>query len=343
MLHLSKTYRSIALLIAALSAAAGLTHAAVLTVDNNPASVAMYTTLQAAVDAAATGDTILIAGSANSYSANVGRQLHFRGPGYFLTDHNTPGINKNTASVGITLYREGLLNASGCTFSGLVLGVAAANLTASITGISCDKCSIASLSDTRLPGLVVTRSWCGSVQLQNGSSIRNSVMREVSHLFDGSTVSNCVVRDFNSIPSANNIQAGAAISNTIFITSTAVTLSKATFAANVKGSVTHCLAVSGPGPSGGASYLPDGLGNISTILLFADVFTGGVQDKAYFLTPASAAKGAGFGGVDMGVFAGPSPYVIGGLQHRPRITRFVVPATATSASGLRIEMDAEAF
>ena len=94
MLHLSKTCRSITRLIALLSAAAGLANAAVLTVDNNPASVAMYTTLQAAVDAAATGDTILIAGSASSYSANVGRQLPFRGPGSFLTDHNTPGIKK---------------------------------------------------------------------------------------------------------------------------------------------------------------------------------------------------------------------------------------------------------
>jgi len=343
MLHLTQTCRSIARLIALLSAAAGLANAAVLTVDNNPASVAMYTTLQAAVDAAATGDTILIAGSANGYSANVGRQLHFRGPGYFLTDHNTPGINKNVASISVNLLREGVQNASGCTFSGLnINSYTKGGASAAITGVSMDKCSVGSFSDP-YQGMVITRCWGSGVDLRNGGSVRNSIVSNVSVLYDGSTVNNCIVRDFNGVPGLNNIQAGAAISNTIFITSTAVTLSKATFAANVKGSVTHCLAVSGPGPSGGASYLPDGLGNISTILLFADVFTGGVQDKAYFLTPASAAKGAGFGGVDMGVFAGPSPYVIGGLQHRPRITRFVVPATATSASGLRIEMDAEAF
>lgn len=343
MRHLSKTCRSIARLLALLSTAAGLANAAVLTVDNNPASVAMFTTLQAAVDAAATGDTILIAGSATGYSANVGRQLHFRGPGYFLTDHNTPGINKNVATISVALLREGVQNASGCTFLGLnISNYSRPASSAAITGVSMDKCNVRDFGDP-YQGLVFTRCWGGLVQFSDGGSIRNSIVSYISTLADGTTVNNCVVRDFNSVPSANSIRAGASISNTIFITSTAVTLSKATFAANVKGSVTHCLAVSGPGPSGGASYLPDGLGNISTIRLFADVFTGGVADKAYFLTPASAARGVGFGGVDMGVFAGPSPYVIGGLQHRPRITRFVVPATATSASGLRIEMDAEAF
>ncbi|MDA1068075.1 MAG: hypothetical protein O3C43_16415 [Verrucomicrobia bacterium] len=41
--------------------------AAVLTVDNNAGSVAMFTGVQAAINAANTGDTILIAGSPNFY------------------------------------------------------------------------------------------------------------------------------------------------------------------------------------------------------------------------------------------------------------------------------------
>lgn len=155
-------------------------------------------------------------------------------------------------------------------------------------------------------------------------------------------MTNCVIRDFNSTSNIDTT-VGSSISNTVFITSTAVSLSRDAFAARCRGSISHCLAVSGPGPSGGVSYLTAGLGNNPTIHLFFDVFTGGTVEKAYELIADSPAKGTGFEGVDMGIFAGNRPYVISGLPQIPRITRFVVPSKATSSSGLRIEMDAEAF
>ena len=70
---------------------------------------------------------------------------------------------------------------------------------------------------------------------------------------------------------------------------------------------------------------------------------GQTNDKAYVLAAGSPAIGSGLNGVDMGIFGGVQPYVISGVPSLPRITRFLVPSTATSTSGLRIEMDAQSF
>lgn len=346
--HTSNNHHSVKtilrFLFAGLLSASGLAQAKVITVDNNPGSVAMYSSLQTAIDSAATGDTILIAGSPFSYgSVQVGRRLKFAGAGYFLGEHSVPGINKNTAMADFSLNRVNLFNASGCTFSSLSGTV---NLNhPGITGVSIDKCFLTTnFTENGYGAVSVSRSWInGSCYFySNGSTVRNSIIGGSIVLRNGATVTNCVIRDFNST-SHIDTSAGSSISNTIFITSTAVSLTKSAFAARCLGSISHCLAVSGPGPSGGPGFLPDGLGNNPTIHLFYDVFTGGDQDKAFYLIDDCPAKGTGFGGVDMGVFAGPSPYVIAGLPQIPRITRFVIPSKATSTSGLRIEMDAQAF
>lgn len=330
--------------LVALACLTGLAEAKLITVDNNSGSVAMYSSLQSAIDAAATGDTIFIAGSPSSYgSVNVGRRLKFVGPGYFLGEHAVPGINPNSAHVDqFYLRRVDLMNATGCTFSGLSCSVQANE--GGITGIAIDKCRLNGLSSAYNMTVTVSRCWLtGGIGLEtSGSSIRNSVIGSSIMLRNGATVTNCVVRDFNSSDYIDTT-VGSSISNVVFVTSTAVNITKAAFASRCKGSISHCLSVSGPGPSGGSSYLPDGLGNVPTVHLFYDVFTGGLLDKAYYLIDDSPAKGAGFGGVDMGIFTGTQPYIISGLPQIPRITRFVVPSKATSTSGLRIEMDAEAF
>ncbi len=133
--------------LAALCALTGFAQAKVITVDNNAGSVAMYSSLQAAINAAATNDTILIAGSPTSYGAvDVGRRLKFVGPGYFLNEHGVPGINKNVANAYFYLSRQDLQNASGCSFSGLSAYLVARN--DGITGISVDKCSLGGISES---------------------------------------------------------------------------------------------------------------------------------------------------------------------------------------------------
>ncbi len=103
--------------------------------------------------------------------------------------------------------------------------------------------------------------------------------------------------------------------------------------------MSHCLAI-------GGSFLPAGGGNINGVGQLADVFVamGSVDTDAFWqLKPGSPALGKGLAGVDMGAFGGSTPYILGGVPARPRLTRLSAPAVADSASGLRFEVDAQSF
>jgi hypothetical protein len=93
----------------------------------------------------------------------------------------------------------------------------------------------------------------------------------------------------------------------------------------------------------GPTFLPEGGGNINGVPAeSAFVWTGSFDGK-WRLRPNSPARGKGFDGVDMGAFGGATPYVLSGVPPIPRVTRFVVPSTVSSTSGLRFEVDAQAF
>ena len=61
----------------------GVAHATIYTVDNNLNSGAMFTDLQAAVDSADNGDTILVSGSGTHYGdITINKKLILIGAGY---------------------------------------------------------------------------------------------------------------------------------------------------------------------------------------------------------------------------------------------------------------------
>ncbi len=66
-------------------------------------------------------------------------------------------------------------------------------------------------------------------------------------------------------------------------------------------------------------------------------------DGKYQLKPGSPAIGAGTAGGDIGAFSGANPYKLSGVPAIPRLTHLIVPPTATSTSGLRFEVEAQAF
>ena len=315
-----------------------LAEAKTITVDNKEGSVAMFTSVQTACNAADPGDTILIAGSPNFYGdLMITKRLNLVGPGYLLNENGIPGITKDGASLGSVTF--GLIQLSSSNNSSAIgLSIAAAVISVGVNNITYDRCS---LYNSSFGGVVsITRSWLATCTLQYpGSSIRNSIFGgQGCELRNGTTASNCI------LPAPENLSsvAGSSISSSIFIISTNVTA--ATFAVRAKGSVTHSLAVGGLGIGGNPTFLPSGNGNISTVAFTVQAFVQGqTNDKAYVLAAGSPAIGSGLNGVDMGIFGGVQPYVISGVPSLPRITRFLVPSTATSTSGLRIEMDAQSF
>jgi hypothetical protein len=325
----------------ALLAAAGLASAKTLTVDNKPGSVAMFTSLQAAVDAADPGDILLIAGSPTSYGeVRLVKRLNFVGPGWDLEANRIPGVNVHNAQFGFSGGRDADGACSGSTFTGLEMRfMNELNLPAPgpMDALVFDRCKIYANDRFRDWKKVIRRSWIqglGNLAFP-GSSISNSIFDGFVNLGLGTTVNNCVfLFDGNLTNWGSHEQ--SSISSSIFVGR----ITPEVFRSRFKGSATYCMATA---ELDGPTFLPAGGENINGIAAeVAFVFTG-TSDGRWRLRPNSPARGKGFNGVDMGAFGGATPYVLSGVPPIPRVTRFVVPSTVTSTSGLRFEVDAQAF
>jgi hypothetical protein len=312
------------LLILLTTFAAAPLPAAILTVDNNPGAVAQFNNFPAAYAAASNGDTILLAGSSSGYSGVIiYKRLNIVGPGYLLSENAIPGLSTNSASLNIDLGKDVLQgDASGSVITGVSVGTGAVAL--GMTGIRFEKCT-GNIS-TASP-CIVRASNLGNAQFGNGSQgslISNCLIGGLQLSTTNLSATHCVVKsNFSAVTNTS-------ISNSIFTVTSQASLSTAS-------SITNCLSIAG-------AFLPAGGGNINGPVVIGNVFLNtGSDDARWQLAPGSPAIGTGTGGSNMGAFGGATPYVLSGVPGRPRLTRLVVPATATSSSGLQFEVDARAF
>lgn len=314
-----------------LIAPAAIANAAILTVDNRPGANAMFKSFGAAYAAANDGDTITLAGSSTNYSGGgIYKRLTIIGPGYFHNENSIPGTNPNRATIGLTLATDPLLGSSNGT---KLLGLSGVfTVQSNLSGIVVDKCNseaIGGLFWIISSPVSITRCYAGNFNIQftsgsTGSIIRNSLIGSLSLNTSGINADRLVITNsFNGNPSTS-------ISNSIFIFSNA-----SSFTRN-NSSVSNCMAV-------GFDTLPVGGGNINGQLVNNVFLNTGSNDGKWRVKTGSPALGAGTGGSDMGAFSGPNPYVLSGIPGMPRITRIVANATVTSASGLRLEVDAQGF
>ena len=194
------------------------------------------------------------------------------------------------------------------------------------------------------PAVVMEKCKLGTVNIYGSAKISRSLIGEINTTYGqpGALISNCVIGRLNlntqvfvthcvvlyTVTYPSNVAVNPSISDTIFVDA------KFSPTPPFPGSITNCLSLD--------SYLPPGTGNITAA---TNVFTvsGGTEDSKWRLSPDSPARGAGSGGTDIGAFGGVAPYVLSGVPGMPRITRLSVPATATSSSGLLIEVEAQAF
>ncbi|MCB1121837.1 MAG: hypothetical protein KJT03_09835 [Verrucomicrobiae bacterium] len=298
--------------------------AAIITVDNNPGSVAMFTDTAAAYNSAATDDIILVAGSTSNYSnINSYKRLTWIGVGYFLGPNGIPGLNTNPAKFNITFKNDSTNgNSSGSTYIGIQ---GAINSDASANNLTIDKCRSGGFNWRFDGSVTITRCYIENVvQLfAANSSISNCIVSDLRLEVANTTADYC-----NVVSKVSNV-ASSSISNTIF---------QVTNAGNWDGnaSFSYCLNI-------GAGFLPDGGGNINNVLLAQVLVASGSSDGYYQLSEGSLAAGAGLNMSDMGAFGGSSPYVLSGVPGIPRITRFSVPSTATGLTALEFEVEAESF
>lgn len=309
--------------------------AAVLTVNNRGG--AQYTGVQAALDAAAVGDTIYVHGSPTSYgSFTVRKRLVLIGAGYKSINEQ----NLATIVSTISLYREaGVADASGSVFCGFSM-TGGLNGNAGTGGLPINNIRV-------FRNFIQSLNAGGSSAVNDGWLIYNNIISALSGAGSFGRARNIGI--YNNIitggiswmqePSViidHNLFLGsyvltsityATISNNIFVRSSNEII--------LGGTVLHCIftnnisnliligpaAQYSPSNTFEATFLGAGGGmntgsgnivgvdvqleNVTNLNNYSDLFN-------YRLKSTSPAKGKGSDGTDLGIYAPPYPFPSGG-------------------------------
>jgi hypothetical protein len=297
-----------------------------LRVSNMPGSNAPYSTIQAAVAAASSGDIILVDGSNVEYTQDIpiSKKLTIQGPGYFLNENTQFQFNQNMAQI---TYSATLIFNPGSEGSA-VYGMSVANLNVYATNITISNNYLRYGVGLHADYATITQNYsAGAVQFTD--NLLNVVITN-NYLAAIYMTNTC-----NAIVSNNVIFAGysqlwnSPISNNIFNDGgSPLTITNCVISHNV---FTH---VTVPGAD-------------ATNILGADyysIFTlTGTTDTQWMLKAGSPAIGAGFGGVDCGMYGGiTAPYRPSGIRPgQPTISNFSSPATVPQNGTLNISVSAK--
>jgi len=301
-------------------------------VNNNLAADADYTTIQAANDNAVAGDTIYVEGSTTNYNDAItfDKRLTIIGPGYFLTE------NDSTQANGLEAYITGYMtfgagsensNITGIKFSALIIDVS------NITVSRCNGSSISLSNDlpTPIENIFITQNYLNNIQ-QGGSysySIKNSIISNNIIYSNISTYSSSgPFQILNNIILASGFAPISVYNSTISNNITCSTTNK--ISVNTGNTITNNISAAAGTNENGNKY------SVAMTSVFVD-FSGSLSysdDAKWKLKTVSPATGAGVGGVDCGVFGGPTPYVLSGIPALPHIYEAAIPGVGYSGSGL---------
>lgn len=297
-----------------------------------PLGTNMYSTLQAAHNAAANGDIIYMEGSGLDYDgAIITKKLTIIGPGFFL------GENYNNfadlRSVKFDSFEE-IVFESGSSGSSLIgcsdvrVEIRTSNITISrnylldisiqgsapITGILIDKNYDIILGDSfsEAANLTISNNYTNTVNFDGltlSGSFSNNVVPSTISLKNFSLSNNILIGNVNSFISftnctfSNNIDARALVNSNAF------------------------------GTTNGNQA------NVDKTTLFVGT-TGNSTDGQWKLKAGSPAIGAGFGGIDCGMFGGLDPYALSGIvaADYPTITSFTTSGTGNSTTPLTVKI-----
>lgn len=300
-------------------------------VNNNTDFTADFTTLQAAVTAAADNDTIYVEGSATIYEgATINKPLTIVGPGYFLSENPKTQANNVDA-----LFESDITFTSGSDGSTL-MGCKFQSLAKVIINVS---------------DITVIRNYLYNIEF-NGTS--NNVLVAQNYVIDqiktftgqisNSVISNNIVKGQIA---ARNSDVSLIVSNNVCwttnwafpidcynatIQNNILTGDDQSIRQNTGNTISYNILARDGTNANGNQY------NIDMALVFAD-FDGSLDlstDGKWKLKAGSPAIGAGSGDTDCGAFGDLMPYILSGIANLPHIYEADVPASATSASGLQV-------
>jgi hypothetical protein len=304
----------------------------IATLPAAPNTTPIYTTVQAAHDVAVAGDTIHIEPSGVTYgSLALSKRLVIIGNGYFLgstASNGNPNLQANIAESiisTITVSSGGNLS----TIMGCVI-----NSTVTISGVN---------------DLTFKRNYVGTnILIGSGTSSNLKIVQNyITSYFDcGGLVGGSGIVQNSFIQNnfiGNGIYMNADdlnmdIENNIcgvqyFVIYNATVRNNIVGPISVSSSLTNCLSQNNICSGALFGNLDGNISSVPMTTVFEDWPNSSIsfsQDSRFTLSGSSPAIGAGFGGIDMGIFGGSFPYVVSGIPNVPSIFKLNTPATVTT-------------
>lgn len=314
--------------------------------NNNPGvtGVNVYTTIQAAHDAAAAGDIIYVEPTTTNYgSLTMTKQLTIIGNGYTPSNPVTivPADPRSSAISNI-VFNHGSQNSvlTGIDVNSNGVGFIRIN----VPNITITRCKIGGsiVFGTTSSGTPTTQYY------GNSALITKCILGGGANLDISANASGpgfyCIFLNNISGPFGGFINS-TFTNNSIFGQLT--NLTTCTITNNII-SLNCCTTVTGNGNSianniGTVGTLPNENGNVngampSTIFINSVVNGLGYVDSDYRLSANSPAKGIGSGGIDAGAFGGANPYILSGLPSYPIITNFTTSGMGNNNAPLNVSI-----
>ena len=326
--------------------------------NNNPGvtGVNIYTTIQAAHDAAVANDIIYVEPSNASYgNLDARKRLTIIGNGYFLDKNTNVSFDSRKSEVGSITFNNGSANS---LLNGVYSVSGVGNvITINDVNITVTRCYLPTINFGLSTNLVAglnsrgnngTVTKCVIINQVSGQNAINTISQYgYNCTFSNNIMSfrfynltNCVINNnvFNSGTSVISTEAiyGSTISNNIFDARGRTT----TYDANSAGtgntfSNNICL---------GQAMIPSGNGNVNfgdetiTFLVVNPWSSITTEDSKFQLGASSPAISVGSGGTNAGAFGGASPYVLSGMPAYPVITNYVVSGVGNSSTPLNVSV-----
>lgn len=317
-------------------------------VDSNIGSTAKdFTTLQSAHDGALAGDTLYLIGSPNNYITSrvtITKRLVILGPGYFLNENQNTQVNPLSAHLffGGTCT-EAIDFASGSEGTIMMGLTIAGRIKISVNNIMIKRNLFTdgqpSCNDPRITisgsNVFIVQNYVWGPTQGYGILVNpgfSNITIQNNYLFNACYGCGGTFFGLNSSGSSlevsNNIFTGgitvsnSTVQNNIFLTNNTFAAPSSLVRNNIHG----------------YAALPAGNGNLNNVQINTVFIGSGSTDGQWKLSSGSPAIGAGFNGVDCGMFGGPEPYVLSGIPPIPTIYSLTAPAVGEKNTGLPIQI-----
>lgn len=291
---------------------AQLASAKIWIADANPGDTgADFKTIQAAHDGASAGDTIYCVGSAQSLgNATFTKGLTVIGPGYFLSENSGLQANPSSAKLGSLTFNKGSEGSviTGCEIQG-TLTINTSNISIVRNYLSYAGANTSIALAPQIANIYVQQNFVlNGGYLGYGQAIGSG--GNDGPIFLTNNYINCVGGSAYAIQFSSTDN--ATIENNVITGN--ITCYNSTFQNNII--ISGTFSGTGNGifnnicNSNQFSNTNGNIPNTDTSTVFVNT---GTTDGRFQLKAGSPAKGAGIGGVDIGMFGGINPYVLSGV------------------------------